>query len=50
MIRCILLIATERWASLGDKRFPDTFTPFCDIREVFEKLKSAGYIIGIITN
>lgn len=50
MIRCILFDRDGTLGELGDKRFPDTFTPFCDIREVFEKLKSAGYTVGIITN
>lgn len=50
MIRCILFDRDGTLGELGDKRFPNSFTPFCDIRKVFEKLKSLGYIVGILTN
>ncbi len=50
MIRCILFDRDGTLGELGDKRFPETFTPFCDIKKVFEKLKSLGYTVGIITN
>lgn len=50
MIRCILFDRDGTLGELGDVRFPDTFTPFCDIRKVFKNLKKAGYIVGIITN
>ena len=50
MIRCILFDRDGTLGELGDKRFPDSFTPFCDIRKVFENLKKAGYLVGIITN
>ena len=50
MIRCILFDRDGTLGELGDKRYPDSFRPFCDIRKVFEKLKSLGYTVGIITN
>ena len=50
MIRCILFDRDGTLGELSDVRFPETFTPFCDIHKVFEKLKSAGYTVGIITN
>ena len=50
MIRCILFDRDGTLGELGDKRFPETFLPFCDIRPVFENLKALGYLVGIITN
>ena len=50
MIRCILFDRDGTLGELGDKRFPETFVPFCDIRAVFEKLKTLGYFVGIVTN
>lgn len=50
MIRCILFDRDGTLGELGDKRFPETFVPFCDIKKVFESLKDRGYTVGIITN
>ena len=50
IIRCILFDRDGTLGELGDKRFPETFTPFCDIKKVFFELKKQGYLVGIITN
>ena len=50
MIRCILFDRDGTLGELGDKRFPETFTPLCDIKKAFNELKNAGYLVSIITN
>ena len=50
MIRCILFDRDGTLGELGDKRFPETFTPFCDIKKVFDEIKALGFSVGIITN
>lgn len=50
MIRCILFDRDGTLGNLDDVRFPETFTPFCDVAEVFRKIKARGYTVGIITN
>lgn len=50
MIRCILFDRDGTLGDLADVRYPQTFSPFCDVRAVFSALKSRGYIVGIITN
>ena len=50
MIRCILFDRDGTLGELSDKRFPETFTPFCDIKKVFDELKQKGLLVGIITN
>ncbi len=50
MIRCILFDRDGTLGELGDKRFPETFLPFCNIKNVFLRLKEKGYTVGIITN
>ena len=50
MIRCILFDRDGTLGELSDKRFPETFSPFCDIAKVFHTLKKRGYFVGIITN
>lgn len=50
MIRCVLFDRDGTLGELEDKRFPETFTPFCDIKKVFQALKNRGYTVGIITN
>jgi len=50
MIRCILFDRDGTLGELEDKRFPQTFTPFADIKNLFDILQKRGYIVGIITN
>ncbi|MBR2019193.1 MAG: HAD-IIIA family hydrolase [Clostridia bacterium] len=50
MIRCILFDRDGTLGSLGDDRYPATFTPFCPIRPVFEALQARGYTVGILSN
>lgn len=50
MIKCILFDRDGTLGELDDKRFPKTFRPFCDIKEVFSALRQRGYLVGIITN
>ena len=50
MIRCVLFDRDGTLGELIDKRFPESLIPFCDIKAVFDEIKAAGYIVGIITN
>ncbi len=50
MKKCILFDRDGTLGELKDKRFPESFTPFCDIKEVFEKIKARGYLVGLISN
>ena len=50
LIRCILFDRDGTLGELGDKRFPETFSPFCDTQKIFKKLQNNGYRVGIITN
>ena len=50
MIKCILFDRDGTLGELGDKRYPETFLPFTDIKAVFQALKAKGYTVGIITN
>ena len=50
MVKCILFDRDGTLGDLEDKRYPQTFRPYGDIKSVFAKLKSLGYIVGIITN
>lgn len=50
MIRCILFDRDGTLGELLDKRYPQTITPFADIRKTFEILKNRGFLVGIITN
>lgn len=50
MIKCVLFDRDGTLGELGDKRFPDTFRPFADIKKVFSEIKEKGYVVGIITN
>ena len=50
MIKCILFDRDGTLGELSDKRYPQTFQPYADIKEVFLKLKRLGYTVGIITN
>lgn len=49
-IKCILFDRDGTLGELDDARFPQTFRPFCDIRELFLRIKAKGYLVGIITN
>ena len=49
-IRCIFFDRDGTLGELTDKRYPQTFSPFCDIRAVFTQLKNRGFIVGILTN
>ena len=48
--RCILFDRDGTLGVLSDDRYPETFTSFCSIREVFDSLKARGLFVGIITN
>ncbi len=50
MIKCILFDRDGTLGELGDKRFPETFVPFTNIKTIFSKIKQKGYTVGIITN
>ena len=50
MIRCILFDRDGTLGELDDKRFPQTFTPFADIKKTFDEIKSKGFFVGIISN
>lgn len=50
MIRCVLFDRDGTLGDLADVRYPQTFTPFCDVKSVFDALKKKGYIAGIVTN
>lgn len=50
MIRCILFDRDGTLGLLKDVRYPQTFTPFCDIGSIFSRLREKGYFVGIITN
>ena len=50
MIRCVLFDRDGTLGALGDDRYPQSFVPFCDIKEVFTRIKSLGYFVGVITN
>ena len=48
--KCILFDRDGTLGELQDKRYPQTFSPFCDVKAVFSKLKEKGYLVGILTN
>ncbi len=50
MIRCVLFDRDGTLGELSDKRYPQTFTPFADIKKTFAILKERGFLVGIITN
>lgn len=50
MIRCILFDRDDTLGGLGDDRFPETFSPYADIRACFEKIKETGRKVGILSN
>ena len=50
MIRCILFDRDGTLGELSDKRYPQTFTPFADIKKAFTAFKKRGYLVRIITN
>ncbi len=50
MIKCILFDRDGTLGELVDKRYPQTLRPYADVRDVFTKLKSRGYTVGIVTN
>lgn len=50
MIRCILFDRDGTLGELTDKRYPQTFHPYCNIANIFQQLKNKGYIVGIISN
>ena len=50
MIRAILFDRDGTLGELSDKRYPQTFTPFADIKHTFTVLKERGFLVGIITN
>lgn len=49
-VRCILFDRDGTLGNLTDVRYPQTFTPFCDVRKVFSELRARGYFVGILTN
>ncbi|MBQ8291875.1 MAG: HAD-IIIA family hydrolase [Clostridia bacterium] len=49
-IKCILFDRDGTLGELADKRYPQTFTPFCDVANIFARLKQKGYLVGLITN
>lgn len=49
-IRCILFDRDGTLGGLQDVRYPETFTPYADIRACFLKIKRTGRKVGIITN
>ena len=50
MIKCILFDRDGTLGELSDNRYPQTFTPNGNIKEVFAQLKQCGYTVGILTN
>lgn len=48
--KCILFDRDGTLGSLEDERFPQSFSPFCSVKEVFDKLQERGYIVGILSN
>lgn len=50
MIRCVLFDRDGTLGELGDKRYPASFRPYCDIKSAFAALKNEGYLVGIVTN
>ncbi len=50
MIKCLLFDRDGTLGSLADDRYPETITPYCDIKQVFDALRKKGYTVGIITN
>ncbi len=50
MIRCILFDRDGTLGELSDKRFPQTFAPFADIKKTFDEIKAKGFLVGIISN
>ena len=50
MIKCILFDRDGTLGELTDKRYPHSFRPYGDIPSFFAKLRSAGYLVAIITN
>jgi HAD superfamily hydrolase (TIGR01662 family) len=49
-IRCVLFDRDGTLGGLADDRYPETFSPYCPIREVFNELRVRGYTVGILTN
>ncbi len=50
MIKCILFDRDGTLGELTDKRYPQSIRPYANVKAVFQKLKSDGYIVGILTN
>lgn len=50
MIRCILFDRDGTLGELSDNRYPQTFTPFTDVKQVFTILRQRGFLVGIISN
>lgn len=50
MLRCVLFDRDGTLGALADNRYPATFSPFCDIADVFARIKARGYTVGIVTN
>ena len=50
MIKWILFDRDGTLGELADNRYPQTFTPNGNIKEVFAQLKQCGYTVGILTN
>ena len=50
MKKCILFDRDGTLGELIDKRYPESLRPYCDVKDVFERIKKRGYLVGIITN
>ncbi|MBQ8374762.1 MAG: HAD-IIIA family hydrolase [Clostridia bacterium] len=48
--KAILFDRDGTLGELADKRYPQTLSPYCDIREAFLKIKEKGYFVGILSN
>jgi HAD superfamily hydrolase (TIGR01662 family) len=50
MITCIVFDRDGTLGELVDKRYPHSLVPYCDIKKVFDNIKSKGYKVAIISN
>ena len=50
MLKCILFDRDGTLGALSDVRYPNTFQPFTNVKQVFSALQEKGYLVGIITN
>lgn len=50
MIRYVFFDRDGTLGDLTDVRYPQTFTPFCDVKSVFSRLQKKGFTVGILSN